>query len=1600
MDDILINIDQGTLKGTTGTDIDGKLYYAFLGIPYAKPPIGKLRFKAPQPPEKWSGVRDASKDGNACYSRESVSRIIIGKEDCLFLNVYTPLLPDKDEVDLSLRPVMVYIHGGAFTAGSNTAEMYGPQFLLTDNIVLVVINYRLGLLGFLAFDDGRVEVPGNAGCKDMVMALKWVKSNIKHFGGDPNNVTIFGESAGGAAVHLLVLSPMAKGLFHRAIIQSGSALNPWAIGKPSANELAQVLNCPYTKNEDILNYLQDLPVEKILEGQEKLPDDFLPNFVRPLGPVIEKGIPNENTFLSEHPLDIILDGSYNHVPIIIGYTAREGIFFEMLEKKRKRTQVIEDFETVIPNYFSLERGSDISKSIGDKIRTFYFGDRTHSSGDRENLCLVYSDTVFIRDIYNTAKNHATSSTTPLYLYRFSLDASLNFYKNLGALESAGASHADELGYLFKTFLTPNELDPDSIELKSVRRIVKLWTNFAKTGDPNSVENVVWKPVTQYEMNFLDIDEELTTGINPDEIVQPHGILRYCTSTSEPIVKVEQGLLRGTTGKDYDGKKFYKFLGIPYAKPPIGRLRFKPPQPAEEWEGIRDATKDGNESYSRDFFKGVVGSEDCLFLNVYTPKLPENGTLKPVMVWIHGGGFVWGSNNSQMYGPEFLITEDVIIVAINYRLGVLGFLSLENPDLEITGNAGCKDMVMALKWVQNNIKYFGGNPENVTIFGQSAGGVAVHLLVLSPMAKGLFHRAIAQSGSALNTWSICRPFKNDLMQILRFTNDNEELILKHLQELSVEKLFQAQEKIRDRFYPQFMRSIGPTIENISIAEGAFIDRDPLHTIAEGQYAKVPIMMGYTSREAFFLMTTSGKQTNKDKLYIDFERYVPNFLNIQVGSDLSKQIAKRIREFYFADRALTVEQIDKYYLMQSDGIFVRGVYSSVRNHCVSTEPLFLYRFSVDASLNIYKKLRQIDIPGASHADDICYLFKSSFVRNIRPNSVEDKTIRRMAKLWVNFARSGNPNPIKDVTWKPVTREELHFLDIGSELDTGVNPDHERMQYNVAYLVTNQSVLKSKGPCILFSSALIIPTMVIINIEQGCLKGKTGVDYNGKKYHAFLGIPYAKPPVGELRFKAPQPLERWHGIKDATKDGSPCYSRDMIKGVIGSEDCLCLNVFTSTLPEESSQLKPVMVWIHGGAFILGSNTTETYGPEYLLTGDVVIVTINYRIGVLGFLAMDDVDLDVPGNAGCKDMVLALKWVQKNIKKFNGDPDNVTIFGESAGGTAVHLLVLSPLAKGLFHKAIAQSGSALLPWSIAKPCYKELAATLECPYTEEKKILRFLQELPVEKLHEGQEKMDEEFSSNTVRLIGPVIEKSSAYDEPFLTEQPLDILLKGNYNKVPLMMGYTSKEGLLFDMRGQVPESESDFDFEKYVPNFFNVNPGSDSSKSIAEKIKAFYLGNNFTGLNFRDKIYMLRTDTYFMRGIYSSVKHHAVTSPGLVFLYRFSVDAGLNIFKIMFKINSAGACHGDDVGYLFKTALPLSIEPNGVEDKTIRRMVKLWTNFAKIGDPNPIEDITWRPVFQDEVNFLDIVEKLTMEESPEKERMKFWDNIFALTPETINY
>ncbi|XP_043287111.1 pyrethroid hydrolase Ces2a-like isoform X2 [Venturia canescens] len=221
-------------------------------------------------------------------------------------------------------------------------------------------------------------------------------------------------------------------------------------------------------------------------------------------------------------------------------------------------------------------------------------------------------------------------------------------------------------------------------------------------------------------------------------------------SAAPIVQVKEGKLKGFIAKNHDGGEYFAFRGIPFAEPPIGQLRFKDPKKPKPWSGIRDARESGRKSLQYDAILGGgnTGDEDCLYLDVATASLSGK---KPVMVWIHGGGFVLGGPHTDVYGPDYLIKHDIVYVAIAYRLGCLGFLNLDLP--EASGNQGLKDQVAALKWVKENIEAFGGDAGNITIFGESAGSASVHYLTLSPLAKEAKLNFINTLAHDLKSWPL-------------------------------------------------------------------------------------------------------------------------------------------------------------------------------------------------------------------------------------------------------------------------------------------------------------------------------------------------------------------------------------------------------------------------------------------------------------------------------------------------------------------------------------------------------------------------------------------------------------------------------------------------------------------------------------------------------------------------------------------------------------------------------------------------------------------------------------------------------------------------------
>ncbi|CAH1163421.1 unnamed protein product [Phaedon cochleariae] len=503
MEEPIVSTQEGQLIGSIKSAFNDESFFSFQGIPYAKPPLGELRFKAPLPPDQWDGIRDATREGDECYAKNLVS-IYTGSENCLCLNVFT-----KEICSRSLRPVMLWIHGGGFTSGSSRSEIYDPSFLMTEDIVLVTLNYRIGPLGFLHLQDSSLGVPGNAGLKDIVMALQWVRRNISQFSGDPNNVTIFGESAGGAAVHLLMLSPMARGLFHKAIAQSGCATNHWATCRSDGvRHLAEALGIYTNDDRVLLKHLQEMSVEELIGGMERVPDPFLVGKFRPFGPIIEKKSTYEPGFLTENPVDIIKSGNFNQVPFITGCVEKEGMFVYSLCTTGKKNTLLVD-ESLVPNSLNLRIGSEQYNKAVDKIKKFYFSGNEDPSNDLDSILKVYGHNFFLYEIYKTAQHHLESSNTPIYFYLFAVDTELNFMKSVLGVEGEGVCHADDIAYLFKNMLTPEELEPNGPEVIGIHRMVKMWTNFAKYSNPTPNNNdplipVTWQPINKSCFNVLRI----------------------------------------------------------------------------------------------------------------------------------------------------------------------------------------------------------------------------------------------------------------------------------------------------------------------------------------------------------------------------------------------------------------------------------------------------------------------------------------------------------------------------------------------------------------------------------------------------------------------------------------------------------------------------------------------------------------------------------------------------------------------------------------------------------------------------------------------------------------------------------------------------------------------------------------------------------------------------------------------------------------------------------------------------------------------------------------------------------------------------------------
>ncbi|XP_060533368.1 juvenile hormone esterase-like [Cylas formicarius] len=509
------------------------------------------------------------------------------------------------------------------------------------------------------------------------------------------------------------------------------------------------------------------------------------------------------------------------------------------------------------------------------------------------------------------------------------------------------------------------------------------------------------------------------------------------------------------------------------------------------------------------------------------------------------------------------------------------------------------------------------------------------------------------------------------------------------------------------------------------------------------------------------------------------------------------------------------------------------------------------------------------------------------------------------------------------------------------------------------------------------------LLIDLPDGQVRGHEVPSDSGSIY-AFEGIPFASPPLGNLRFQAPSPPQPWSGILEANQSRDDCigFSNYMPQ----SEDCLYVNVYKPA--REIPERLPVLVWIYGGAFILGSGSYKAYGPDALVNEGIIVVAFNYRLGLFGFLSTGDEA--ILGNAGLKDQVQALKWVQSNIAYFGGDPEKVTIVGQSAGGISVGAHLANPKAAGLFRGAICQSGCSLTTLAITtqtnpKQVAYDLAKAVDPSVSDSNttsEIRDVLQNVDTDVI-----KANFLNSLRTGIVLEPDVEGA------YVTELSFPQLESGNFNQVPLVIGSVSEEGLAFGLNTQssviVKGLQFDIDATQLLPDDF-VPQENVSTVEVGSLIKDTYVGEGGSFLLNPAKVLQFTSDNMFIRSILKQARMQSNYTP--VYLYQFSYYGTPSQSYFIFE-GAGKVGHADDLAYLFNT--PVQLKTDG-DFLARRRLVRLWANFVKTLNPTPDEadpllSIKWPQFASTNPRYLDIDDTLQVKTSDRDAESAMWENVY---------
>ena len=736
-----LTLEQGVIYGESDENVE-----LYRGIPYARPPIGELRWRPTVGIDSFDGLEQHI---HRCHQGDDNDE----KEDCLTLNIYRPVDLAENEV----LPIMIWFHGGGHQYGSSHDLLYDAT-LLSSNYRQIVVsaNFRLGIFGFMSFwEDG--PTGGNYALLDQQKVIEFVRQNAVNIQGDENRITIFGESAGAESVLYHMLNEKSSSMITNAIVQSGCYWwnsNPTSQTKEANNVINEICTrldqCSVAESiYQTLDSLRQCDGKAVFETYNQMREQD-PLQYNPFYPVVKDGV-----FFEDDAREILeqckapFDGS-----AIIGGNSFEGNLLYLAEgadDKMKPNQIRSTFATLwyfdqVPIWqqeFVIEKYFNVYHD--------YFPYAPHyrflKPNDAYLIAALINGDLGYRKPSLQKSSQLQKCGTKVYSYYLDVETQWDLSTQRKSYYN-GTGHAQELLYTFAATelgtypVMMNGLEPEPFEYDLTFLFQSQWSRLNHRGEPW----IDWTTMgTKYDAFVIHQDQAKMESLL-DQVMMDFWLNEY-SKTWMIEQKAELTLKQGSVyGRKYIDRGIEHYRGIPYAQPPIGKLRWKPTRELNSFDDLNRFAIQHSTPCVQLVFNDYAEGEDCLVLDIYRPITEEKNL--PVAIYIHGGGLLQGAGSDASYNMTRYAADGIISVTINYRLTILGFMNRwdDEQDMSVGGNYGLLDQQMAIKFISDNCEMIGCDPNKITIFGESAGGESTswHTLTSAPM----FQRAIVQSGPAI------------------------------------------------------------------------------------------------------------------------------------------------------------------------------------------------------------------------------------------------------------------------------------------------------------------------------------------------------------------------------------------------------------------------------------------------------------------------------------------------------------------------------------------------------------------------------------------------------------------------------------------------------------------------------------------------------------------------------------------------------------------------------------------------------------------------------------------------------------------------------------